>query len=73
MNEPDASESESEVIRDGLRVLFAWDEAVEEWLHREVVTAYDQLRADPSQAISSQDMRAHLAELHAQRDAASGS
>jgi len=65
--------SESEVIRDGLRALFARDEAVEEWLRSEVVSAYDQLRADPSQAISAEEVRAHLAELHAQRHTASGS
>lgn len=59
--------SESEVVRDGLRALFAREEAVETWLRAEVVTAYDELRADPSQGISSSDMRAHLAEFHARR------
>lgn len=59
--------SESEIIRDGLRVLFARDEAVEEWLRREVVTAYDELREDPSRAIDATEMRTHLAHLHAQR------
>ncbi|SEE80984.1 ribbon-helix-helix domain-containing protein [Ruania alba] len=59
--------SESEVVRDGLRALFARDEAVETWLRTEVTAAYDELRADPSQAISSEQMRSHLAELHAQR------
>lgn len=63
--------SESEVVRDGLRALFARDEAVETWLRTEVVAAYDELRADPSQAISSQDMRAQLADLHARRTAES--
>lgn len=65
--------SESEVIRDGLRVLFARDEAVEQWLRREVVSAYDELRADPSQAIDARQMRAHLAELHERHRAASDS
>ncbi|CAN5229200.1 type II toxin-antitoxin system ParD family antitoxin [soil metagenome] len=59
--------SESEVVRDGLRALFAREEAVETWLRTEVVASYDELRADPSRAISAADMRAHLAELHAQR------
>lgn len=59
--------SESEVVRDGLRALFAREEAVETWLRAEVVTAYDELRANPSQGISSSDMRTHLAELHARR------
>lgn len=52
--------SESEVIRDGLRTLFARDEAVETWLRSEVAAAYDELQSDPSQAISSADIRAHL-------------
>lgn len=60
--------SESEVVRDGLRALFARDEAVEEWLRTEVAASYDELRADPSRAISSADMRAHLEEMHAQRN-----
>lgn len=59
--------SESEVVRDGLRALFAREEAFETWLRTEVVASYDELRADPSQAVSATDMRAHLAELHAQR------
>ena len=56
--------SESEVIRDGLRTLFARDEAVEAWLRTEVVASYDQLRADPTEAISASDIRAHLAKIH---------
>jgi antitoxin ParD1/3/4 len=59
--------SESEVIRDGLRALFARDEAVETWLRSEVTASYDELRADPRRAISSADLRAHLAELHARQ------
>ncbi|MGO1544788.1 MAG: ribbon-helix-helix domain-containing protein [Gulosibacter sp.] len=56
--------SESEVIREGLRALFSQEEAVERWLHAEVVASYDEMRADPSSAISSEDVRAHLASLH---------
>jgi putative addiction module CopG family antidote len=59
--------SESEVVRDGLRALFAREEAVETWLRTEVVASYDELRADPSRAISAADIRAHLADLHARR------
>jgi putative addiction module CopG family antidote len=59
--------SESEVVRDGLRALFAREEAVETWLRTEVAASYDDLRANPSQAISSADIRAHLANLQAQR------
>ncbi|WP_417564469.1 ribbon-helix-helix domain-containing protein [Microbacterium sp.] len=59
--------SESEVIRDGLRALFARDVAVESWLRTEVVAAYDELRSDPSATVSAQDVRMHLAGLHAQQ------
>ena len=65
--------SESEVVRDGLRALFAREEAIETWLRTEVAAAYDELRADPSRAISSHELRAHLAELHSQRSAENGS
>ncbi|MCO7219242.1 type II toxin-antitoxin system ParD family antitoxin [Klenkia sp. PcliD-1-E] len=59
--------SESEVIRDGLRALFARDEAVEAWLRSEVTASYDELRADRTGAISSADLRAHLSALHARQ------
>jgi putative addiction module CopG family antidote len=52
--------SESEVVREGLRALFAREEAIETWLRTEVIAAYDELRADPSRAISSDEMRAHF-------------
>lgn len=61
--------SESEVVRDGLRALFAREEAIENWLRTEVVAAYNELRANPSSAISSSQMRARLAEVHRQRKA----
>ena len=64
--------SESEVVRDGLRALFAREEAVETWLRTEVITSYDELLAEPSRAISSAVMRSHLAELHSQRLAEQG-
>ncbi|MBF6619803.1 MAG: type II toxin-antitoxin system ParD family antitoxin [Patulibacter sp.] len=59
--------SESEVVRDGLRALFAQEEAVETWLRTEAAAAYDELRADPSQAITGEQMRAELAQRHAKR------
>jgi hypothetical protein len=49
------------------------EEAVDDWLRIEVVASYDELHAIPSQAISAADMRAHLAELHAQRHMERGS
>lgn len=56
--------SESEVIRDGLRVLLARDRAVEQWLVAEVRASYDALQADPSQALSAADVRAKLQAEH---------
>lgn len=61
--------SESEVIRDGLRTLMARDQAVERWLQSEVAATYDALKADPSKAVSSADVRARLAKLHARTTA----
>lgn len=57
--------SESEVIRDGLRVLMARDRAVESWLHNQVGTAYDALKADPSRAVTANQVRARLTAEHA--------
>lgn len=57
--------SESEVIRDGLRVLLARDRAVESWLHDQVGAAYDALKSDPSRAITLEQVRASLAAEHA--------
>lgn len=56
--------TESEVIRDGLRVLMARDRAVESWLAQEVGPAYDALKADPSRAISIDQVRERLAAQH---------
>lgn len=53
--------SESEVIRDGLRVLMARDRAVESWLHNQVGPAYDALKADPSRGVTLDQVRARLA------------
>ena len=56
--------TESEVIRDGLRVLMARDRVVESWLLEEVVPAYDALKADPSRAVTVNQIRARLAAEH---------
>ena len=37
--------TESDVVRDGLRVLLARDRAVQEWQRKEVAAAYDKLKA----------------------------
>ena len=57
--------SESEVIRDGLRALLARDRAVESWLREQVGPAYDALKADPSRAVTADQVRARLAAQHA--------
>ncbi|MGB4584502.1 MAG: type II toxin-antitoxin system ParD family antitoxin [Rhodoferax sp.] len=56
--------TESEVIRDGLRVLMARDRAVESWLAQEVAPAYDALKADPGRAIPIDEVRTRLAAQH---------
>ncbi len=56
--------TESEVIRDGLRVLMARDRAVESWLVQEVAPAYDALKADPGRAIPIDQVRERLATQH---------
>ncbi|CAM5547371.1 ribbon-helix-helix domain-containing protein [Rhodanobacter lindaniclasticus] len=49
--------TESEVIREGLRALIAKDRAIEHWLRTEVAAAYDELKADPSKALTIDQMR----------------
>jgi antitoxin ParD1/3/4 len=56
--------SESEVIRDGLRVLMARDRAIERWLREQVGPAYDALKADPSRAVTAAQIRARLTAEH---------
>ena len=53
--------SESEVIRDGLRVLMARDRAMETWLREKVVPAHDAMKANPSRGVPAAAMRASLA------------
>lgn len=56
--------SESEVIRDGLRALFARERAVDAWLETEAAAAYDELKGDPAQALSVSQVRENLARRH---------
>jgi putative addiction module CopG family antidote len=56
--------TESEVIRDGLRVLMARDRAMDSWLHQVVGPAYDALKADPARAVTIDQVRATLAAEH---------
>jgi putative addiction module CopG family antidote len=56
--------TESEVIREGLRALLNRDRAIENWLQNQVVEAYDALKADPSRAVTIDQVRARLASEH---------
>ena len=58
------SATESEVIRDDLRVLMARDRAMEHWLQTQVGPAHDALKADPSRAVPVAQVRKRLAALH---------
>jgi len=53
--------NESEMIEESLRNLIARDRAVEGWLDQQVGPAYDALKADPSRAITAEQLRARLA------------
>ncbi len=57
--------TESEVTRDGLRVLAARDSALERWLREEVVATYDAMKAAPkgtteSAAETWRQLQAHM-------------
>jgi len=56
--------TESEVFRDGLRVLMARERATERWLLEQVVPAYDALQADPARAVGAEQVRARIAAEH---------
>ena len=59
--------SESEVVRDGLRALMARDRAVESWLRQQVGPAHDALKADPTRAVTPDQVQARLDAEHAKR------
>ena len=61
--------TESEVIRDGLRVLLARDAAVERWLQDEVAKSYDEHAADPSTGIPADKIMARLRSTYQARKA----
>jgi len=56
--------TESEVIRDGLRILLARDRMVETWLREQVGPAFDAVKADPASAVTVVGIRARLAAEH---------
>lgn len=56
--------TESEVFRDGLRALMARERATERWLLEQVGPAHDALKADPSRAVTAEQLRARIAAEH---------
>jgi antitoxin ParD1/3/4 len=52
--------TESEVLRDGLRALMARDRAVDHWLREQVVPTMKAMAADPSRAVTPEDVQAML-------------
>lgn len=60
--------SESEVIREGLRALFARDQAVETWLRDEVAASYVALVTNPDDLAPVDEVRARLASRQAARE-----
>lgn len=62
--------SESEVIRDGLRVLLARDRALEHWLREEVAPAYDAMKSGKSKGLSAEQVRAAIKDRHEKREQA---
>jgi antitoxin ParD1/3/4 len=62
--------SDSEVIRDGLRMLSARDVAVEKWLKEEVTSTYDAIEANSSLALNAEDADEALDALMTKAEAA---
>ncbi|WP_199099879.1 type II toxin-antitoxin system ParD family antitoxin [Dyella sp. ASV21] len=52
--------TDSEVIREGLRLLKAREQATERWLLHQVIPAYKRLKEEPSSAMSVDQVRAAL-------------
>ena len=59
--------TDSEVIRDGLRILAARDKALEAWLRDQVVPAARALQADPARGLSAGRVRDQLTRKRAVR------
>lgn len=60
--ESGAYASESEVIRDGLRALQLHERALETWLREVVAPTCDAMKANPSRAVSPENVRASHAQ-----------
>jgi antitoxin ParD1/3/4 len=64
--------TESEVIRDGLRVLATRDAVVEKWFREDGVSTYDAVMADPDKTVSADQVFDELRTRHAERMAKLG-
>ncbi len=53
--------TDSEVIRDGLRILMARDRAVDRWLMEQAGLAHDSAKGDPSQALTAEQIQSWIA------------
>ncbi len=53
-------EDESEALHAGLDAALSLDHDFEEWLRCRVAPVYDRLMDDPSQALSADEVQAHL-------------
>lgn len=62
--------TESEVIRDGLRILQARDAAVEKWLQEEVVNSYDECAADATLGVPAEQILARIRSQYRKRTTA---
>jgi len=56
---------ESEVVCESLRILLERERAIDHWLHADIGPAWDRLKAEPTRAVSSAQVRARLALEHA--------
>ena len=57
-------QTKNEVIREGLRALIARDHAVASWLKDQVAPAYDAIKADPTSAVSVDQVRSRISAKH---------
>lgn len=64
--------SDSEVVRDGLRLLKERDKAVRQWLAEKVVPAYMEHKANPGAAMTREQVEAKLNEDRQKRRAKKG-
>jgi antitoxin ParD1/3/4 len=62
-----AYESESDVIRDGLRILQARDAVVERWLRDEVVPTFDRVMSGEEKLIPAEDVFSGLEQRYRAR------